>query len=639
MPIRSARFRLLSHDVAFTCSLTPLTLFVNDISSLPQSSAEPEDVYLRRVRQATVSVLGDSGVGRAVRQLCDSHAEVRRSITTDRASGAMVVAIVGATGQGKSWLMRQFIKSPNVVAAIRSGNNLDEATERIIWVGPIPPANLDVRHEQYLHCPSDQMHSLRVPYLLVDSPGATDNRRDVAETARLALSMASVLLVVVRRDQLRSHTVDMLAAASEGSLVVPVINAISEVNDTVRTDTEAFVARIRRAAPLSQVTASVYIPDFEKGNRTEATVGSEAVSAIDQSLSAELAQGDSLGRTVHRLAAMDARFRTALHTSLHNQLPGLTAAVKRLHEEARALPEEIAESLVGGGPSLRAAIRSRLRASILVDTSSIWFPYRTILGLLSLTSGAWDRVVLSLAGSLPSLITAAYTGIQNLNQATSSASDIREGIRRRSAAAVADRLGPLATRFRAEIHRLSHNEPTSVSHQATSSRSQPAYLAGIDSLQEQSQQIFDSEIDRASVSQGSANLFALIGTAMFWALMAGPIVALYRGYIQASYTSLREFAGNLSEFPRAEFAMMFTSIVLSVLPTAIFTMFVLSWVQGRRRVEATEQTIRDQHREAISQLQKQRVLRLEWDEPLLADAEFLLTAGATDPHHHGESNQ
>jgi hypothetical protein len=627
-----------------------LTLFVNAIAphspgSDPPSPAEPEDIFLKRVRQATVSVLGDSSVGRVVRQLCDSHAEVRRSIITDRASGAMVVAIVGTTGQGKSWLMRQFIKSPPVVAAIRSGNNLDEATERIVWAGPIPPANLDLRFEQYLHCPSDQMHSLRVPYLLVDSPGATDSRRDVAETARLALSLASVLLVVVRRDQLRSHTVDMLATASEGSLVVPVINAVDEVNDTVLTDTEAFVSRIRRAAPLSQVTAAVHVPDFEKNNRDEAAVGRDAVAMIDKALSSELAQGESLGRTVHRLAALDARFRTALHTSLHDQLPGLTLAVRRLHEEAQALPEEIAGSLVGAGPSLRAAIRSRLRSSLLVDTSSIWFPYRTIVGLLSLTSGAWDRVVLSLAGSLPSLITAAYTGVQNWNQANSSASDIREGIRRRSAAAVADRLGPLANRFRAEIYRLSHNEPMTevkrslLSHESNLSRSQPAYLAGIDTLQEQSQQIFDSEIDRASVSRAAANWFAFIGTAMFWALMAGPIVALYRGYLNASYASLREFAGDLSAFPRAEFALMFTSVILSVLPTAIFTMFVLSWVQGRRRVENAEQAIRDRHREAISRLQQNRVLRLEWDEPLLSDAEFLLTAGATDPTNDAGSTK
>ncbi len=617
-------------------------LFVNSLTPLTTRPAEPEDVFLQRVRQASVSVLGDSTVGRAVRQLCDAHAEARRSVTTDRTAGAMVVAIVGATGQGKSWLMRQFVKSPTVAAAIRSGNNLSEATELITWVGPAPPASLDVRYEQYLHCSAESMYSLDVPYLLVDSPGATDNRRDVAENSRLVLSMASVLLMVVRRDQLRSHTVDLLASASEGSLVVPVINAVSEANEAVDTDTEAFVARIRRAAPRSQVTAAVQIGDFEKGARQESQIGSAAVMAIHKSLLAELSQGDSLGRTVHRLAAMDARFRAALHTSLHDQLPNLSVAVQRLNAEARALPEEVAASLVGGGPSLRAAIRSRLRASLLTDTSAIWFPYRTILGVLSLTSGAWDRVVLSLAGSLPSLISAAYTGVRNLHHSGSAATEIRDGIRLRSAAAVADRLGPLAARFRAEIHRLSSNDAAIAidqslsSHDSSRVHSQPAYLAGIDSLQEQSQQIVDGEIDRASASRAVATGCGLIGTVLFWILMAGPVVTLYRDYIKASFDSIGQLAGDLSKFPRIDAAMFLTSVVLSVLPAAIFTMFVLSWLQGRRRVDRVEQSIRDQHQDAIGRLQKQRVLRLEWDDPLLADAEFLLTVGAADHEQPAE---
>ena len=591
---------------------------------------DPEEAFLRRMHQASVTVLGESAAGRAVRQLCDSHAEARKSIVTDRASGAMVVAIVGATGQGKSWLMRQFVKSATVSAAIRSGNNAEEATEFITWIGPMPPTNLDSRYERYLHCSNDQMFSLATPYLLVDSPGATDNRRDVADTAKLVLSMASVLLMVVRRDQMRSHAVDLLASASEGSLVVPVINACSEVDDAVIADTEAFMGRIRRAAPRSQVTAPVHVLDYEKSGRSESAVGAEAIASIHQSLMAELAQGESLGRSVHRLAAMDARFRTALHASLRDQLPGLTIAVQRLHEEARKLPEEIAASLVGGGPALRAAIRSRLRAALLTDTSSIFFPYRTLLGVLSLTSGAWDRVVLSLAGSLPSLISAAYTGTRNLSQAGASASDVREGIRKRSAAAVADRLGPLAARFRAEIHRLSHSSLALANHESTSTMPQSAYLAGINSLQEQSQTIFDSQIDDASASRSFATIGGLVGTVLFWALMAGPIVTLYRGYIQASYTTLRDFAGDLSQFPRPDLAMMLTSVTLSILPTAVFAMIILSWVQRRRRVDAAEHAIRERHREAISLLQSQRVLRLEWDDPLLADAEFLLTAGSME---------
>jgi hypothetical protein len=302
-----------------------------------------------------------------------------------------------------------------------------------------------------------------------------------------------------------------------------------------------------------------------------------------------------------------------------------------LNDEARALPQEIAESLVGLGGPLRAAIRSRLRLNLLTDTAAFWFPYRSMLGLLNLTHGAWDRVLMSLSGSLPSLIGAVWTSTKNLSIDRGAVQDIREGLRQRSAAAVADRLGPLAARFRDELSELRHERNLGASKFSLhTGKSQVAYLSGLDSLQESSQRIFDEEVDRVAPSRFAAVMAGLIGTAIFWFLMAGPIVALYRGYFDASYATLRELAGNLERFPRPDLSMMLTSLLLSILPTALFAMVVLSLAQGRRRVHRAEQQIRQRHQETITALQREGVLQLRWDEPLLADAEFLLSAGAAE---------
>jgi len=75
---------------------------------------------------------------------------------------------------------------------------------------------------------------------------------------------------------------------------------------------------------------------------------------------------------------------------------------------------------------------------------------------------------------------------------------------------------------------------------------------------------------------------------------------------------------------------MLTSLLLSLLPTALFAMVVLSLAQSRRRVDRAESRIRDVHHETIGRLQRDGVLRLRWDDPLLADAEFLLSAGQAD---------
>ncbi|NND98306.1 MAG: hypothetical protein HKN47_13355 [Pirellulaceae bacterium] len=594
-----------------------------------QEGGGPGEQFLRRVRRAATTVLGDSQTGRQVLELCDEHAEARKLVMQDRSPGATVIAVVGATGQGKSWLIRQLVRRSTVANSIRSGNSADEATEQLLWVGPKSPADLDTRYEKYLHCESSKMEPIGIPYLLVDSPGATDDRRAIAAVAARALSLASILLLVVRRDQLRSQVTGMLAQASEGTVVIPVINSVRKRDDALNADIDGFVGQMRHVAPMSAIVAPVILDDFDVAERDEETVGATAARIIAERLQDELGNSwDGDRRRSTRLSALDGRFRGALHNVLSDQLPGLTNAVVRLRQEATKLPAEVAETLIGAGGPLRAAVRSRLRLSLLTDTPAICFPYRSQLGLLNLTHGAWDRVLLSLSGSLPSLVSAVWSSAKNVAAQAGAEEDIRDGLRKRSAAAVADRLGPLAGRFRDELAELRHQPGQNNLLGDDDSRSQVAYLSGIDTLQENSQQIFDTEVERESISPSVTLLFAVVGTAIFWFLMAGPIVALYTKYFSASFTTFSEFSGDLDSFPRPDFSMIFTSLLVSILPTALFAMMILSLAQSRSRINRAEKRIRDLHHETIKRLQAEGVLRLRWDDPLLTDAEFLLSAGS-----------
>ncbi len=162
-----------------------------------------------------------------------------------------------------------------------------------------------------------------------------------------------------------------------------------------------------------------------------------------------------------------------------------------------------------------------------------------------------------------------------------------------------------------------------------------ASLAGIDALQERSHKIFEDAVEQNSISQSTATIMAIVGTLIFWLLMAGPFVALYGEYLKASYETLVQVSAQesaagqhpLEHFPKPEFAMVLTSLVLSLLPTAIFAMIALSVAQSNGRTMRAQQAIRRGHEEAITQLQQDRVLRLRWDDPLLTDAEFLVSAG------------
>lgn len=629
---------------------------------MSQDTAHQQGSYfVGRVRRAATHVLGNSETGNAIKDLCDNHEQSRELILQDRADNATVVAIVGATGQGKSWMTRQLIGDAAVASAIRSGNNLDEATEKLTWIGPRPPADLDSRHERYLACDASKMQSIGTPYLIVDAPGATDDRRAIAGVAERALSLASVLVLVVRRDQLRSQRVTGLAAASEGTIVIPVVNMtpmhrmVSGDGD-LNADVETLISRLRETAPQSVIEPAVVVADFEIDSRSELEIGELSAASIAAQIESALSEsGGGEHRRGTRLAALDSRFNAAVASVLQHQLPELTAAIDRLDSEARKLPTQIAGTLLGGATPLRAAIRSRLRLALLSDTAALWFPYRTILSLLNLTHGAWDRVLLSFSGSIPSLVGAVYTGVQNINQQRQTGHDLRNGLRQRASAAVTDRLGPMASRFRGELNRMRSEDGRLADHSNDSQDTPLATLSGIDALQEQSQAAFDESIDRGAVSGTFAFVAGLIGTALFWCLMAGPLIALYESYLGASLATIStlvwpvespdggtlapvEVIESLERFPRPHASMLLTGLLLSLLPTSIFAMMVLSICQGRSRIDSIERSLRDQHDAIIAGLQSNGVLRLKWSDPLLTDAEFLLSIGRTGLTDHRESS-
>jgi hypothetical protein len=423
-------------------------------------------------------------------------------------------------------------------------------------------------------------------------------------------------------------------------VLVPVINAIRHREDALIDDVNSLVARLNEIAPDSVVTDPVLIDDYEIANRSQSVIGTTAAADIAQRVEEAIGgQWEDEKRRYARLSSLDQRFRRSLHAVLSDQLPGLTSAVTRLNQESTRIPREIAESLVGRGGPLQAAIRSRLRLALLTETAAYWFPYRSMIALLNLTHGAWDRVLLSLSGSLPSLIGAMWTSASGQKLDHEAVDEVRRGLQRRGEVAVQERLGPLANQFRRELADL--HVASEASRLAGFQRHETtvAKLSGLETLQGESQRIFDNEVERFTFSRWKAMTLGFVGTAIFWGLLSAPIITLYSEYLSASLGVFHamhpdnhfSIGFETNPFPSPDAAMLFTSLALSLLPTAVFAMFVLSSSQGYRRVRKVEQTIRTRHHESIEALQRSGVLQLQWDDPLLSDAEFLLTAGSGEP--------
>lgn len=587
----------------------------------------PAPPFSRRISEATQAVFGDSTLTHAVAKACQAYERDLQNIQAGRGINALLIAIVGTKGQGKTWAARQFVRNPRVQNLLRSGDLVDDATTRLVWIGPAAPEALDPSSEIYHPCPMDEMLAIGQPYVILDTPGLTDADKRAATLAQEALSLAPIKLLIVARDQIRAAANMSLAQQIDGSVCIPVVSSVEpdEMPDgksasQIQDDIRSLRDQLGLMAPTTILTQEVLVPDFEITG-DEASSSQVFIGAVLDRLNALGLTELSLGAAKDRRAlSAGQRLRSQTAKLIGDELPQLAEAVEMLNRETEQLPERVLASLLGSESVLETGVRMRLRARLVSDTSLFWFPYRTVMSTLNLTQGAWDRVMLALAGSVPSLFGALASWARNVRQNREFGSEIQDGIRKRTQQQVEERLRPLCNQFHRAVMKLRPRDERSREEIDSSGM----HLAGIEELQTRSQQIFDASIHRNSTSFWAVQLYALVGVVLFWIFMAGPIVLIYREYFMASYDVLTGQERSLETFPHPTPGLLFTSLVLSLLPLAIYCMIILTWTLSGRRVRRVARQIIDEHEATIRELKKENVIRLDFDDQLLAQAEFLL---------------
>lgn len=591
--------------------------------------------YADRLERAAEAVLGTQPGSQQIRRWCDQFRHQCRDIEESRGLNLPSIAIVGSKGQGKTWIARQWVSDGPTAAQLPSGVLSSEATTRLYWIGPQPPENLDSSREVYLPCRREAMLDLPASYILLDTPGVTDDDRQAAKLAKEAMSLSPIQLLVVRRDQLRGAVLGSLAHSAEGAICIPVITAIplkdlpdrqrtihaaeqpEHVSSSLQADLEMFQRSLRSFAPSTRFLPAILVEDFEASG-DEAGCGERFRSRVQQLLRAESFDRIAVTRS-NRLEAARERLRNRVREMVQSELQGLVDAVQTLHREADLLPAQTLEAVLGSQEELQAAIRGRFRAHILTETGLIWFPYRTVLSLLGYTTGAWDRLVLSLTGSVPSIFGTFLAWAKNVSRTRSIQWELQQGIRERLNRQMEDRLRPMQDAFYRSVHRLRGEKPK----ENESNDELHVRLTGIDELQDQARTVFEWSVDRELPGSLRLQLFAFLGTILFWGMMAGPIVAVYRRYFHASWGSLVESNTSVEGFELGS-GIFLSSVLLSLLPLLVYCMVVLSWLQRNSKVrKLATKTLAEEHR-LLEQLRSKGVIKLRYEDPLLEHAEFLV---------------
>ncbi len=287
------------------------------------------------------------------------------------------------------------------------------------------------------------------------------------------------------------------------------------------------------------------VPDFEISGDELASQQSFRSQLVARLASLHLDELSLASSRESRLQAAEQRLRRSVSKSISEQMPQLAAAVDRLNRETEGLPERVLDSLLGSSQILDTGVRMRLRSRLWENTYLLWFPYRTLMSILNMTQGAWDRVVLALAGSVPSIFGALTTWARNVRQSREFNTEVEDGIRQRMQRQVEERLKPLCDQFHRAIWQLRTRDEQRETVPDVGSMN----LSGIEELQADSRAIFERAIAENVTPPWLTQLLAVLGTALFWGFMAGPIVSIYHQYFSASYASLVEGEVHTEGFP------------------------------------------------------------------------------------------
>lgn len=589
--------------------------------------SSPLPQFAHRIADATHVVFGDSPLSHAVAETCAKYERDLENIQSGRGINALLLAVVGAKGQGKTWAARQLVRDERIRSQLRSGDLVDDATTRLVWIGPVAPDGLEPSSEIFHPCSVEDLVSIGQPYVILDTPGLTDANHRAAELAGEALSLAPIKLLVIARDQLRAAANMSIAQQIDGSVCMVVISSVepeelgqSAAANNLQEDLRMLRDQLTLMAPRAVLGREVLVPDFEITGDEDASSRAFVSAFLDRINDlgmTEIALGSARDQ---RILAANQRLRTEVAKLIGDELPQLASAVERLNHETQQVPARVLAALLGSESVLETGVRMRLRAQLVSDTSLLWFPYRTVMSTLNLTQGAWDRVMLALAGSVPSLFGALASFAKNVRQSRDFSSDVQDGIRKRTQEQVEERLRPLCNQFHRAVMKLRPRSDRSRDEVSAAGME----LAGIEELQTRSQQIFSSAISNYSTKGWLTQVYAAVGVLLFWIFMAGPIVLIYREYFMASLHVLTGQEQSLEQFPHPTPGLLLTSLFLSMLPLAIYCMVILTFALSKRKVRRVAKSIIDDHERTIEELQSTNVIRLDFEDSLLSQAEFLL---------------
>lgn len=302
----------------------------------------------------------------------------------------------------------------------------------------------------------------------------------------------------------------------------------------------------------------------------------------------------------HRTASSRILRQQAM-ADMRDVLTSVEPRTEHQFRELRRMPEFLAhcisQELSGRVETLAGRIAHQLRVRMLEDTPLFCFPYRSVVGLLVLTAGAWDHLVTAPLGLVGAWIKTGWTSVRNVKDITDFSRRWYCTAQQRCLERLADEFQPVLRDIQVRVKKA-FGGPSDPLLDPDGDQVDPFVIDGVDDAMRQSDSIVQAAIQQASPPRRTSTVLGLVGLATFAIMIAGPVLSVYRRYLAASWSaSVEGIDGIWETVPLVNYRYIISFLTYSTAPVFVVAMAALAWVSRRNAVDRVVEQVHHEHRE------------------------------------------
>lgn len=580
-----------------------------------------------RLLEAAALLYADTAKLEKLRRLAQDYMADMKGLLTNRGLSVPTVGFIGDKNAGKSYLLRMLINDEAVLSKIKSGLGSAGRTEKLTWIGRDLPAELEPEAEAGLRLTAPlQQLALEEDVTLVDIPGFNDSHGLSAQRAEdLALKSCQIKVLVAGYGEREAERFKDHAKKAPGPIIVPVLNlarnhpaspeakdAASQYELSIRSAVSAGDGRAESVV----VRPAVIVPDADCSIEDFEQARPRFIQAIREAVE-ELRRQPGLEQKSAKMRRE--RFYEAVRRDLEDDYQHIRELLERINAADRKIPHELLPHLIGSERVAAAGLRIWLRTEVLHRTPSYFFPLRSFLGVLALTSRAWDSLILAMGGSVPSLFTTLF-------KVAGSVRLLRSRRDQGEDAALEAVMRSIALEKQYENLQALRRKLDTLSAAATHAAPvvPKPQIAGLLELRASAQRSFEEIIRAHALPRWPVNLLGWASLAWCGVLLYGPLRAVYGHHLTTLWRSVHEGAAlSWQDFPVPPFSTVMGWILLAFLPVFVVALFVQSLAATQARVRACHEEMTLAIERALDDLAQKGILTVKVRDAKLDAAQHL----------------